>query len=102
METDAICMMYTLEFDKLTKTVSKSQNVIKQTGTPVFFTRCLVSIEDFLKESQEDKEARKKLNTSNAKAMTTLKQKIRKHNKQYECDIESFRKVKRVIIDYCV
>ncbi|KAI9594614.1 eukaryotic translation initiation factor 3 subunit 8 N-terminus-domain-containing protein [Syncephalis fuscata] len=79
------------EFDKLTKTVTKSQNVIKQTGIPSFFTRALVSIEDFLKESQDDKEARKKMNASNAKAMTAMKQKIRKHNKQYERDIEAFR-----------
>jgi hypothetical protein len=82
-----------IEFDRLTKIVSKSQNIIKQAGLPNFFVRLLVALEDHLKELQEDKDAKKKMNAGSARAMNAMRQKLRKHNKSYEAEIQAYRKV---------
>ena len=41
----------------------------------------------------EDKDAKQKLNKINSKALTTLRQKIRKYNRDFEDNILEYRKV---------
>lgn len=41
----------------------------------------------------EDKEGKKKMNKNNAKALSTLRQKIRKYNKDFETEITSYKEV---------
>lgn len=41
----------------------------------------------------EDKEGKKKMNKNNAKALSTLRQKIRKYNKDFETEITSHKEV---------
>ena len=41
----------------------------------------------------EDKEGKKRMNKNNAKALSTLRQKIRKHNRDYEGLISAYRQV---------
>jgi translation initiation factor 3 subunit C len=50
-----------------------------------------VTLEDGNKKVLENKDAVKKMNSSNAKALNTMKQKLRKYNKLFEKDIETFR-----------
>lgn len=41
----------------------------------------------------EDKEGKKKMNKNNAKALSTLRQKIRKYNRDYESEIAAYKEV---------
>ncbi|KAK9763258.1 Translation initiation factor 3 subunit c [Basidiobolus ranarum] len=77
------------EFDKLTKLISKATTLISTSGVPKFYIRCLVHLEDGLKEVLDSK---KKMNASNSKALNSMRQKLRKNNKAYEKDLEEFRK----------
>ncbi|XP_014233519.2 eukaryotic translation initiation factor 3 subunit C-like [Trichogramma pretiosum] len=82
-------------FEDLTKAYSKALTVInkEENGkTPVFYLRILVEIDDFIKEVWEDREGRKNMSKTNSKALTSLRQKLRKYIKEYfEKEIETFR-----------
>ncbi|CAH1233219.1 EIF3C [Branchiostoma lanceolatum] len=79
-------------FEDLTKALQKSQKVIeKEGGVPRFYIRALVELEDFINETWEDREGRKKLNKVNSKALTTMRQKLRKYNRDFEAKIASYR-----------
>lgn len=41
----------------------------------------------------EDKEGKKKMNKNNAKALSTLRQKIRKYNRDFESHITNYKQV---------
>ena len=41
----------------------------------------------------EDKEGKKKMNKNNAKALSTLRQKIRKYNRDFETEIAAYKEV---------
>lgn len=59
--------------------------------TPRFYVRCLVEMEDFINEVWEDREGRKNMSKNNSKSLTSLRQKLRKYNKDFEDDIVKFR-----------
>ena len=59
--------------------------------TPRFYVRCLVEMEDFINEVWEDREGRKNMSKNNSKSLATLRQKLRKYNKDFEEDIAKFR-----------
>lgn len=59
--------------------------------TPHFYVRCLIEMEDFINEVWEDREGRKNMSKNNSKSLTTLRQKLRKYNKDFEEDITKFR-----------
>lgn len=40
----------------------------------------------------EDREGRKKMNKSHAKSLTTLRQKLKKYSRDFESDMENYRK----------
>lgn len=48
----------------------------------------------FLVQLWEDKEGKKKMNKNNAKALSTLRQKIRKYNRDFETEIASYKEVR--------
>ncbi|CAG8582803.1 11061_t:CDS:2, partial [Ambispora gerdemannii] len=75
------------EFDKLNKIVSK---ISPQNGIPRLYIKAIAELEDFLNESLQ-KDAKKKMNPSNAKALNAMKQRLKKNNKIYEEDIEKWR-----------
>lgn len=76
------------EFDRMTKTIGKAlATLIRDSGYPRFYIRCLVELEDFLGESFD----KKGMNAINAKALTAMRQKIRKTNKAISEEIEAFR-----------
>ncbi|XP_054155499.1 eukaryotic translation initiation factor 3 subunit C-like [Oppia nitens] len=81
-------------FENLDKAFKKAKPVIdkEESGaTPKFYTKCLVELEDFVNEVWEDREGRKNMNKNNSKSLATLRQKLRKYNKDFESDINGYR-----------
>ncbi|MBN3274684.1 EIF3C factor, partial [Polyodon spathula] len=79
------------EFEQLCKAFLKSKNIVDKEGVPTFYTRLLADLEDYLNELWEDKEGKKKMNKNNAKALSSLRQKIRKYNRDYEAEITRYK-----------
>ncbi|CAH3149908.1 unnamed protein product [Porites lobata] len=79
------------EFENLGKAFSKAKAVVDKEGIPQFYIRGLAELEDFVKENWEDTEGRKKLTKINARALATLRQKLRKYNKDFEGEILKYR-----------
>ena len=81
-------------FEDLTRAYQKALTVImKEEGgqTPRFYLRCLVEMEDFISEVWEDREGRKNMSKNNSKSLSSLRQKLRKYNKDFEEEIAKFR-----------
>uniref|UniRef100_A0A671M6H1 Eukaryotic translation initiation factor 3 subunit C n=1 Tax=Sinocyclocheilus anshuiensis TaxID=1608454 RepID=A0A671M6H1_9TELE len=81
------------EFEQLCRAFLKSKTIVDKEGVPQFYVRLLADLEDYLNQLWEDKEGKKKMNKNNAKALSTLRQKIRKYNKDFETEITSYKEV---------
>uniref|UniRef100_A0A8C5E8G3 Eukaryotic translation initiation factor 3 subunit C n=1 Tax=Gouania willdenowi TaxID=441366 RepID=A0A8C5E8G3_GOUWI len=79
------------EFEQLCRAFLKSKNIVDKEGVPSFYIRLLADLEDYLNLLWEDKEGKKKMNKNNAKALSTLRQKIRKYNRDYETEITAYK-----------
>lgn len=79
------------EFELLCKAYSKAKTIVDKEGVPKFYIRLLADLEDYLNEIWEDKEGKKKMNKNNAKALSTLRQKIRKYNRDFEAQITAYK-----------
>ncbi|KAJ3125920.1 Translation initiation factor 3 subunit c [Nowakowskiella sp. JEL0407] len=77
------------EFDKLVAAYTKF-TANKNEPHQRFFIRTCVEIEDFVKTFSENKDAVKKMNASQAKSFNAMKQKIKKHNKLINDEIQKF------------
>src|SRR6266404_4292446 len=72
--------------------VQRQQNVAEP--VPPFYIRTLISLESGLNAAlAKEKEAKKKMNASNARALTAMKQKVRKTVKEYEKEIKQYNDV---------
>ncbi|KAK5967664.1 Eukaryotic translation initiation factor 3 subunit C [Trichostrongylus colubriformis] len=80
-------------FDDLCKTYEKSKTVFarQNISTPRFYVRYLVDLEDFVANFWENKEAKTALSKVNLKALTNLRQKVRKYVKEFEQKIAEYR-----------
>ena len=78
-------------FDKLNKQLEKTQKVTDALGVPRVYVRILVELEDSLKKTLADKDAKKKMSPTNAKALNTMRQRLKKHNIGYQEQIDKFR-----------
>ena len=73
--------------------VQRQQNVNEP--VPPFFIRTLTSLENSLNAAlAKEKEAKKKMNASNARALTAMKQKVKKASKEYEKDLKLYQEVR--------
>ncbi|XP_068439303.1 eukaryotic translation initiation factor 3 subunit C [Clinocottus analis] len=79
------------EFEQLCRAFLKSKTIVDKEGVPPFYIRLLADLEDYLNQLWEDKEGKKKMNKNNAKALSTLRQKIRKYNRDYETEVAAYK-----------
>ncbi|XP_060951127.1 eukaryotic translation initiation factor 3 subunit C [Limanda limanda] len=79
------------EFEQLCRAFLKSKNIVDKEGVPPFYIRLLADLEDYVNQLWEDKEGKKKMNKNNAKALSTLRQKIRKYNREYETEVAAYK-----------
>ncbi|CCJ28088.1 unnamed protein product [Pneumocystis jirovecii] len=77
------------EFEKINKLIDR----IKLQGKPPWlYINTIVKLEDFLNETvKKEKEAKKKMNSTNARALNSVKQRVKRNVKQYEMEIKYFR-----------
>ncbi|KAH9041145.1 eukaryotic translation initiation factor 3 subunit 8 [Lactarius hengduanensis] len=77
------------EYDKLARMVQRQQNVAEP--IPPFYIRTLISLETGLNAAlAKEKEAKKKMNAANARALTAMKQKVRKTLKEFEKEVKQY------------
>jgi len=81
------------EFEKLNKSFAKLKQIVAKEGVPRLYIRALVELEDFLKRTNDDAEAKAKLSKINNKGFNTMKQRLKKNNAQFAADIEKYRQV---------
>lgn len=80
------------DFDQLTKQLEKAEKVLKKEGLPIFLLSTMVQTEKAQKEQFENKSLYKKMAAPNAKALNTMKQKIKKFISQYSVEFEKYMK----------
>jgi len=82
-------------FDKLNKNLETYQKLANPAGPPPpaprRYIRLLVELEDFLFSTLANKEAKKKMSTTNAKALNAMRQRLKKHNVDYQDAMDAFR-----------
>ena len=72
--------------------VQRQQNISEP--VPPFFLRTLVNLEGSLNAAvAKDKESKKKMNASNARGLTAVKQKVKKISKEFETELKRFQEV---------
>ncbi|KAF9264223.1 eukaryotic translation initiation factor 3 subunit 8 [Marasmius fiardii PR-910] len=78
------------EFDKLARMIQRQHNVSEP--VPPLYIETITSLETSVSNTlAKEKEAKKKMNATNAKALTAMKQKVRKAAKEYEQDIAKYQ-----------
>ena len=60
---------------------------------PKVFIKAICDLEKLMNELWEKKEERDKLSKSNSKSLTTLRQKIRKYNREFDEQINDYKQV---------
>jgi len=77
-----------IEFEKLNRLVAKDTSHQSRK----LYIKTLVQLEDLQNEAYErEKAAKKKMNATNARALNTFRQRIRKNNRDYEEEIKKYR-----------
>ncbi|KAJ2922019.1 hypothetical protein H1R20_g15078, partial [Candolleomyces eurysporus] len=78
------------EFDKLVRMVQRQHNVSEP--VPPFYLKTITNLESSVNGAiAKEKEAKKKMNATNAKALTAMKQKIKKALKEHEVEIKKYQ-----------
>ena len=81
-------------FENLTRAFQKAKLVIERDENnkiPAFYLKCLVELEQFVQETWEDRESRKNMSKQNSKSLATLRQKLKKYNKDFETEINKYK-----------
>ncbi|KAK3775468.1 hypothetical protein RRG08_027224 [Elysia crispata] len=79
------------DFESLTRAFDKARKVVDREGLPRFYIRTLADLEDFVNECWEDKEWRKNISKGNSKGLSTVRQKIKKYNRDFEAQLTAYR-----------
>lgn len=78
-----------VDFDRLARMIQRQQNIAEP--VPPFYLKTIFSFEGSLNAAAtKDKEAKKRMNATNAKALTAMKQKLRKAMKEHEVEITKY------------
>ncbi|KAF9346993.1 Translation initiation factor 3 subunit c [Mortierella sp. AD094] len=81
------------EFDRANKGIQKAAGIIAQAGVPKFYIKAVADLEKAIQAAlDKEKTASKKMNASNAKALNSMKQKVKKNNRLYEKEIQEYEK----------
>ncbi|KAJ3483119.1 hypothetical protein NLJ89_g12091 [Agrocybe chaxingu] len=81
------------EFDKLVRMIQRQLNLSEP--VPALYIRTLVNFEVSVNSTiQKEKEAKRKMNASNGKALTAMKHKIKKAIKENEADVKKYQDVR--------
>lgn len=70
-------------FDKMQKQLEKAMKTANLTAVPRLYIKMLCELEDSLNETLANKEVKKKMSSTNAKALNTMKQRLRKLLPEY-------------------
>lgn len=79
------------EYDKISKMVQRQQNVSEHVSP--FYIQMLLNLDTTVQSVLSDKDAKKKLNATKAKALTAMKQKTKKALKEHESEVARFKSV---------
>jgi len=85
------CSNVITDFENLTKAYEKSKQVVDKEGVPRFYIRTIAELEDFANECWENKDWRKSITKNNAKGLTSVRQRVKKYNRDFEADIKAYR-----------
>lgn len=73
--------------------VQRQQNISEP--VPPFFLKTLLSLESAVNTAQaKDKDSKKKMNANNARALTAVKQKLKKITKEFETEVKRYQAVR--------
>lgn len=81
-------------FEEIQRAYTRAAPVVQKEENgvaPRFFIRALVELEDWVTSAWADKDSRKQLSKGSSKALTSLRQKLRKYTKDFEAEIAKFR-----------
>ncbi len=71
------------QFDTLNQRLEKTRKFLVGSAVPRVYLKLLIDLEDFLNETLANKEVKKKMSPTNAKALNTMRQRLKKHNVAY-------------------
>ena len=78
-------------FDELNKRLERYTKAADGVGIPKMYIRMMVELEDFLVSTLSNKEVKKKMSTTNAKALNSMRQRLKKNNTPYAEQLMKFR-----------
>ncbi|TAQ85045.1 hypothetical protein B7494_g6629 [Chlorociboria aeruginascens] len=85
------------EFDKLNRQVVK---LVQAGTTPKVYVKAISELEDFMNETiAKQKVSTRKMNTTNARGLNAVKQRIKKNNKDYQKDIDAYKADKEAFME---
>jgi hypothetical protein len=80
------------KFETLNQRLEKARKHLAPGQLPRVYLKLLVDLEDFLNETLANKEVKKKMSPTNAKALNTMKQRLKKNNQPL---LEQLQRVRR-------
>ncbi|RLV93265.1 Eukaryotic translation initiation factor 3 subunit C [Spathaspora sp. JA1] len=78
-----------VEFDKLGRSLIRATQ--QQIGTPNFFIKFLVGLDDYINETNDNEKETKTLNAAEARAFNTTRQRVKKQIKEFQYHFDLYK-----------